>query len=269
MNMKALMIGTAGAMLLCAGCADKEELARAQEMDDQYLYVTSGIMSRSPKGNKADWLYFEYTVNHSCDYLYNRANPESEVEKLYNAGAKPEDVAAIYRSGGFVQHGDPEDLSYARCGFYCADYQDSAFNKRNAALLWSRCEFSYDFGNYYNLDGVSGLIYNVSYIFSVPCKLLRYLKCADGILGYFWGVCQLLLGTLFAIIGVVVAPIFNTLCHPIETLANLTIGFAYFDSPYSRHWFKCVLNTNIIASLWDLIWGGMIYPLWQALIFWL
>ena len=85
------------------------------------------------------------------------------------------------------------------------------------------------FGNYYNLDGVSGLIYNVAYLFSIPRKILTYWRCADGLMGYLWGVVLVVLGGLLSIIGCVIAPIVNTICHPIETLSNLTIGVFYLD----------------------------------------
>ena len=169
-----------------------------------------------------------------------------------------EEAAEKYRSGWFIAQG-PNDF-----GTYCADFKDYAFNKRAAALIVARCGLTYQFGNYYNLDGVSGLIYNVAYLFSIPRKILTYWKCADGVMGYLWGIVLVLFGGLCSIVGCVAAPVINTICHPLETLSNLTIGVFYFDN-----WLTCVWRTNLLASLWDLIWGGIIYPLIKAVLFWM
>lgn len=91
------------------------------------------------------------------------------------------------------------------------------------------------------------------------------LFCADGVLGFVWNILQLLIGIVAAIVRTVVATQIGAVCHPLETLANLTAGLFYFGPG----WWRYVLHTNFIASLWDLIWGGIVYPLWQALIFWL
>ena len=150
-----------------------------------------------------------------------------------------------------------------------------AFAKRKAALSMSREVFCYSFKNYVQLDGVSGFIYNVSYIMQVPHKLLRGLRAMDGIWRYIKAVFKLILGTIFAIVGLVLSPLVNTLCHPFETLANLIVGvysgnlFGFFSDGYGdMSWFGYACRTNLLASLWDLIWGGIIYPIWQLLIFW-
>ena len=138
-------------------------------------------------------------------------------------------------------------------------FTDTACTKRKAALVGARCVFTYDFGTYVNYDGVSGLVYNVAYLFSVPRKMLTSILCMNGLFEYVIGLIKLFAGAVAAVIGLVAAPIVNTICHPFETLANLTIGFG--DIAY-------VNSTNIVASLWDLIVGGILQPLWQALLFW-
>ena len=73
-------------------------------------------------------------------------------------------------------------------------------------------------------------------------------------------------------VGIVAAPVINTVCHPIETLANLTVGvlpLQLWELEEVDSYIGYVFRTNILYSLWDLIWGGVIYPLWQALTFWL
>ena len=154
---------------------------------------------------------------------------------------------------------------------------DWACSKRGAAVSMAREVFTYSFKNCFMLDGVSGFIYNVGYIFSVPHKIIRGLRCMDGVVGYLGALFKLAWGTAAAAVGVVASPIINTVVHPFETLANLTVGIIHVDgieflgihpSGSNCGWFGYVVRTNIIASLWDLVWGAMIYPLWQAVAFW-
>lgn len=238
MNLKTMMIGAMGAMLLCAGCGD------------------------SKLGDECD---AEMSKRHGFMRMF-----ENKVRTHHVLGAELEVDFNTY------------DELYYQC--YCKSFKNSdeyiskigsadsfAFAKRKAALAMSREVFCYSFSNYLYLDGVSGFIYNVSYIMQIPHKLLRGLRAMDGIWRYIKSLFHLFVGFVLALVGCVVAPIFNTLCHPFETLSNLIVGVvsacADEDSPVS--WIEYVWRTNIIASLWDLIWGGMIYPLWQALIFWL
>ncbi len=149
------------------------------------------------------------------------------------------------------------------------EFVDSAYTKRKTALLMGRCVFSYKFENYLNFDGVSAMIYNVAYIFSVPRKALTALRCSDGIIGYVGDLITLVIGLLLAIIGFFLSTFLGILCHPFETLANLLVGIGYFGDGGFEAWKIYVLHTNFFASLWDLVWGGVIYPLWQAVTFWL
>jgi len=146
---------------------------------------------------------------------------------------------------------------------------DFAFAKRKAALNMSREVFCYSFKNYILLDGVSGIIYNASYIMQVPHKLLRGLRSMDGIFRYATAVVKLAAGTVCAIVGLVASPVINTICHPFETLSNLSVGVvsACVDMNCPISWLEYVARTNILYSLWDLIWGAIVYPIVQAAIF--
>lgn len=272
MKNKAHIFGTIGILLMLVGCGNQEDIKKAEDRAScktLHWIPIQGMVSRTPQFNKADWLFVEQVqYKDESDALLRAVSPKGRAWEMSS-----QEVAEAYRSGYFATTKDDSFDNIFYHG-YVEDGQgwsftDSAFNKRKVALLWARCEFTYDFGNYFYLDGVSGLIYNVAYIFSIPRKLLTYLKCADGIFGYLYGILLLLVGAVCSVVGVVLSTVVNTCCHPFETLANLTVGLVYFDSPYRQHWLRCVLNTNLIASLWDLVWGGMIYPIWQALTFWL
>ena len=243
-------------MVLIAGCGKQDRIEMAESNAkggcNGICSVSGSLVSWKVSGGKDDLLYYEMVYENGTDYLELKANPSR------TRGMSGEEAAEKYRSGWFIAQG-PNDF-----GTYCADFKDYAFNKRAAALIVARCGLTYQFGNYYNLDGVSGLIYNVAYLFSIPRKILTYWKCADGVMGYLWGIVLVLFGGLCSIVGCVAAPVINTICHPLETLSNLTIGVFYFDN-----WLTCVWRTNLLASLWDLIWGGIIYPLIKAVLFWM
>lgn len=237
MNIKTMMIGVMGGLLvLCSGCGD----SKLGEECDEAMNLQQGFM-RSNKVREFDITGSDITVSFNAE------------DELY--------YQCYHKSYGSFDESDSLLISAS----------DFAFAKRKAALNMSREVFCYSFKNYLFWDGVSGLIYNVSYIMQAPHKALRGLRAMDGVWRYVKSLVKLVFGVICAIVGVVVAPIFNTLCHPFETLSNLFVGVVHIcddtDSPVS--WFGYVFRTNIIASLWDLIWGGMIYPLWQALIFWL
>ena len=148
------------------------------------------------------------------------------------------------------------------------EFADSAYTKRKTALFMGRCLFSYKFANYINLDGISALIYNVSYIFSIPRKALMGLRCSDGVVGYVNDLVTLVVGFVLAIIGLVVSTVLGIICHPIETLANI-LGVAYFGQGGFEAWKTYLLHTNLLASIWDLVWGAIICPLLQMFVFWL
>ena len=124
--------------------------------------------------------------------------------------------------------------------------------------------YTYKFYNYFHMDGVSAFIYNLAYLVSVPNKLLRGIRCSDGVLGYLGNVCKLILGTIAALIGLVLSTLAGIIFHPWQSLANCTIGLFYFGD----NWWSYVFNTNLLATLWDVIWGAIIYPLWQLVMFW-
>lgn len=235
-NKKKLWMVAAATAFLMAGCADKdavefaELVIAAQEVQDSYANMPANVRMLYEYEDRQDPLSLG-----KSDVLFI----------VHNAKNKKSDFEFCRRAFG-EQKGD-------------------ACTNRKLALAMARGMWSYKFSNYFHLDGVSGLIYNVTYIASIPAKALTGLRSSDGVFGYVGDLIKLLLGAIAAIIGIFAATILNTLCHPLQTIANLTIGLFYFDSG----WFSYVFSTNFIASLWDLVWGGIIYPLWQALTFWL
>ena len=235
-NKKKLWMLAAATAFIIYGCADKdaieyaERVIAAQEAQGAYANMPTNVRMLYEYENQQDPL--SLGKSDLLLIIHNAKNKKSDFEfcqRAFNEG------------------------------------NGNASANRKYALAMARGLWSYKFANYFHLDGVSGLIYNATYIASVPAKALTGLRSSDGVFGYIGDLIKLLLGAIAAIIGLFAAPILNTLCHPLQTIANLTIGLFYFDSG----WFSYVFSTNFIASLWDIVWGGIIYPLWQALTFWL
>lgn len=149
------------------------------------------------------------------------------------------------------------------------EFIDTAYAKRKTALIIGRNFFSYKFVNYFRFDGVSAFTYNLAYIFSIPRKAFLKLRYADSITDFLIGLFVLGLGLVFSIVGIVLSTILGLICHPLETLSNLLIGVAYFGDGGFAAWKVYVWHTNLLASLWDIVWGAIIYPILQAVVFWL
>lgn len=238
--------------LLFIGCGKEYDVAEAEAQEGRPYNI--GNVSHQVTFNSWDYLFFE-TVDrrdretgsaNGSDYLLNDwRNSQLDMSRRYEWEGKGESLGSSI--------------------LLWNHFTDSAWAKRKSALLLGRCKFTYDGSCYFNMDGVSALIYNVSYLFSIPRKALTSLRCMDGLAGYLAGLVGLVIGLVLSLIGIVLASLVGIVCHPLETLANLTAGLFYFGSG----WWTYVTHTNFIASLWDLVWGGIIYPLWQALTFWL
>lgn len=237
----------------CLGCARQDVVDAVEPLVGVSWPGAIAFSSCCPKMSKSDLLYFSDIARYNSDSLYNEAFCRSLEQASYT------DRGELCRAGWFA------GSNYERVVITGLRPEvDCACAKRKAALLWARCKFTYEFGSYYHLDGISGLIYNVCYVASVPRKLIVYLRSADGISGYFFGVLQLVFGLCCALVGCVASLVVNSLCHPLETLSNLTVGILYFN----KDWMGYVINTNLLSSLWDLLWGGVAYPLIKALMFW-
>lgn len=190
------------------------------------------------------------------------------------------DLLSITEAGEYVNPNYADALYYQsyRKGFGMgAGSSDlgmtTACSKRKAALNMSREVWTYSFKGYVAMDGVSSLIYNVGYLCSVPHKIVRGLFCMDGVFCYIGALFKLALSSVCAALGIVTQTVVGTICHPLETLSNLTVGILCIDidgeSAVGLTYTKYIFHTNIIASLIDLVWGAIIYPLLQTFLFWL
>lgn len=233
MNAKHMLVSIV-LMGAVVGCGNRYDCDSAEGLSGAPQWM--GNLSWKPTLNKSDQQYYMHLVNTRGDRLLSWADDvkRGEVQPSWS------DSWAAYSQ------------------------TDSAWAKRKAALLHARCKLTYSWETWMEFDGISSVIYNVAYIFSAPCKILKTLRCSDGILGWIKDVVSILICVVLAVIGFFIESILGLIMHPVETLANVC-GIMNFG----EGWFNYFVHTNLIASLWDLVWGGMIYPLWQMLIFWL
>lgn len=140
------------------------------------------------------------------------------------------------------------------------------YAKRNAAMIAGSNVISYQWlvFNYktknislpkplfaMNFDGVSNLLYNITYITSIPYKFIHFsILCFNSIQDFgvleslklfIWMLIQLLFGFYSAIIMLIVGPVVGLICHPLETLGNLTFSL------------KSPTMNNLIVTIFDLI----------------
>ena len=169
--------------------------------------------------------------------------------------------------------------------FFREDYfLDSAPAKRKIALVMGRDLYFYKLFNYQQepsgnltwnfliatqMDGVSGLIYNAAYICTSPFKLLVTLRASCGFWNCIWNLLGLLLGVAAALLMLPLAPLLGTICHPFETFSNLFAGIflwppegvSIFSGEYWTMWWDYLCNANLFASVWDLLWSAIVFPL--------
>lgn len=147
------------------------------------------------------------------------------------------------------------------------------YPKRNAAIIAGSNIISYQWVVYnyktkkiaipkflfaMNFDGVSNFLYNISYITSIPYKFTHFtILCFRSIptLGFFnclmlfiWMCIQLIFGFFSSCIMLSGGFLIGVVCHPLETIANLTISI---NSP-------CM--NNLLVTCFDLI-KSLLQPL--------
>ena len=159
--------------------------------------------------------------------------------------------------------------------------EPSAYYNRKMALFFGKSSIPYLFFNYspdtgerkafpYSLvstsfDGVSNVLYNISYLASIPAKLLhgsfslfpsettaKIVGIDDetfGISEWFDMLLSVLAGFFIALIMMPLGFMIGLLFHPFQTFANLVF---------------LSMNTNIFTSVWDLVVGAIILPLWDV-----
>lgn len=142
---------------------------------------------------------------------------------------------------------------------------DSAFCKRRAAMELSTYLYTYKLLNYdsdglswnfliaMRLDALSNLNYNLSFLFGVPWRIIVSPRVSISFFDWIGNIIVILFDFFLGVFMIVVGPFIGFICHPFESLANLTIGFAYIPQYGWEQYKFYVSNVNLIASVWDLI----------------
>lgn len=155
----------------------------------------------------------------------------------------------------------------------------SLFAKKNAAIIAGARHITYAFVLYdyrsrditmltaMHFDGVSNILYNGTYILSIPAKIIHFtsecFKRGTGLFNgdksvyglaaagwmFLWMLWETIIGLIFAIVMIPVGAIIGTLCHPFQTLANLTISFS---DPFTNNILSTALYT-LFAVLKSII----------------
>lgn len=159
------------------------------------------------------------------------------------------------------------------------------YARRHAALIAGSNIFSYRIvtRNYrtrkfsgfmaMHFDGVTNLLYNLSYLVSSPSKAIAYVKWVfsnpviykDGLLASFpkiyllvWGAVQLVWGLLASSVMLVLGTLIGTIIHPIQTLTaigSLIMVPIGFFAGLAVNLFRLVVSVIAILGILALVLG--------------
>lgn len=160
-----------------------------------------------------------------------------------------------------------EDLADARraetCNSLLYDDVDSAFCKR-----WTSGKLAFFLYNYkllnYNIDGglswnflvamrmdaYSNFNYNLGALCLVPRKIIISPRVSTSFFGWIGNIIVVLFDACLALVMLFVGPIIGMICHPFESLANITIGLLYIPEHGFVQYKEYILHVNLVASLW-------------------
>lgn len=214
------------------GSIGDDSVIKLREFEHKWLHFTKGALvktdaPRNKRGFDGDW----NKVNISASY-----KSKSIKDWLWSGNYESGITAYGNRNGALIA--GKRILSYK---ILTRDYDDRGIS----GLLVTK------------FDGASNILYNVSYLLSIPSKAISFFKFAmndpniytEGklitdfkkIYLMIWGTFQLVFGFFASIIMLYISPFIGFLAHPLQTIANLTISLS---DP---------IHTNIIASLWGLV----------------
>ncbi|TYT75229.1 hypothetical protein [Desulfobotulus mexicanus] len=238
------------------------------------LFFVVGCSHNAPK---------EYHSDLYENIQYHHYFPQS----FFGSGQNNQDSVALkkidhFNRGGY-NHAIFKDLNeWAKLSNKGAPLNEhNAFTKRKAAIFLGRGVISYQFANFnytekkekcysffcvpgkpyvkpefliaMKFDAVSNVLYNVSYIFSVPAKIIHSTRVAEGPIEWMKTIVLLLFSGFIAFFMIFIGAIIGFICHPFQSLANLLISL---DGGYQTH---------LLYSLLDLFWNAILLSLWDII----
>ncbi len=144
--------------------------------------------------------------------------------------------------------------------------KDSAYCKRMASGELALLLYDYKLLNYnmngglswnflvaMRLDAYSNFNYNLGALCLVPRKIIISPRGSTSFFGWIGNIIMILVDACLALVMLFVGPIIGMICHPFESLANITIGLLYIPEDGFVQYKEYILNVNLLASVWDTL----------------
>ena len=158
--------------------------------------------------------------------------------------------------------------------------KDSAYCKRKASGELALYLYTYKLLNYDNDDGLSrnflvamrmdalsNLNYNLTFLCGVLWRIIISPRVSTSFFDWIGNIIVILFDFCLGVVMLAVGPFIGFICHPFESLANLTVGFTYFPEYGWEQYKAYVTHVNLIASAWDMI-RFLYVILLRTLLFW-
>ena len=158
--------------------------------------------------------------------------------------------------------------------------KDSAFCKRKSSFEIATYLYDYKLLNYsgdglssnfllaMRWDAVSNFQYNLLSLCHIPRKIIISPRVSYSFFNWIGNIITIFIDTCLALVMLFVGPVIGFICHPIESLANLTVGCLYFSEYGMEQYWTYIKHVNLIASIWDTL-KGCFMMLFNALCFWI
>ena len=117
-------------------------------------------------------------------------------------------------------------------------------------------------------DAVSNFQYNLLSLCHIPRKIIISPRVSFSFFNWIGNIITIFIDACLALIMLFVGPVIGFVCHPIESLANLTVGCLYFSEYGMEQYWTYIKHVNLIASIWDIL-KGCFMMLFNALCFWI
>ena len=158
--------------------------------------------------------------------------------------------------------------------------KDSAFCKRKSAFEIAAYLYDYKLLNYsgnglsgnfllaMRWDAATNFLYNLLSLCHIPRKIIISPRVSYSFFHWISNIITIIIDGCLALIMLFVGPVIGFICHPWESLANLTIGILYFSEYGTEQYWSYIKSVNLIATAWDVL-KGCFLMLFNALFFWL
>lgn len=158
---------------------------------------------------------------------------------------------------------------------------DSAFCKRMAATELALYLFDYKFLNYapdgklscnfllaMRLDAISNLKYNLLSLVNIPRRIIILPRVSVSFVDWIGNLITVVIDLLLALIMLFIGPVIGFICHPLESLANFTIGLLYIPDYGIEQYLAYIKQVNLISSVWYTL-KAIFVIIMRTVLFWI